>query len=90
MPVHTEVFSKNNDSPTPQPYIDLSRVSLPTKVRIDGQEFEVSQLSDQQKAVLIDLSRIDKDIADVEFSLRVLKAAKSELSKLLSVNNKSN
>jgi hypothetical protein len=36
------------------------------------------------------LSRIDKDIAEVEFSLRVLKAAKSELSKLLSVNNKSN
>ena len=90
MSVHTEIFSKNNDSPAPQPYIDLSRVSLPTRVRIDAQELEVSQLSDQQKAVLIDLSRIDKEIADVEFSLRVLKAAKSELSKLLSVNNKSN
>ena len=73
MPVYTEVFSKNNDSPTPQPYIDLSRVSLPTRVRIDAQEFEVSQLSEQQKAVLIDLSRIDKDIGMLSFRSECLR-----------------
>lgn len=68
-----------------QPYIDLGKVPLPSKLRIGDQELEVSQLSDQQKAILIDLSRIDKEISDTEFSLRVLKAAKMELSRLLAI-----
>jgi hypothetical protein len=78
---------ENASGNPPHPYIDLSRVPLPTKVKIDSRELEVSQLSDKQRAVLVDLARIDKEIADAEFSVRVLKAAKAELSRLLAGKN---
>ena len=67
-----------------RPYIDLSRVTLPTQVRIDDRELDVSSLNDQQKLILLDLARLDKEINDTEFSLRVLRSAKSELSRLFS------
>jgi len=67
-----------------RPYIDLSRVTLPTQVKIDDQELDVSSLNDQQKLILLDLARVDKEINDTEFSLRVLRSAKSELSRLFS------
>ena len=65
-----------------RPYIDLSRVTLPTQVKIDDQELDVASLNDQQKLILLDLARLDKEINDTEFSLRVLRSAKSELSRL--------
>ncbi|MCH4903138.1 hypothetical protein GSN00_01730 [Cylindrospermopsis raciborskii CHAB3438] len=65
-----------------RPYLDLSRVTLPTQVKIDDQELDVANLSEQQKLVLLDLARIDKEINDTEFSLRVLRSAKSELSRI--------
>ena len=67
-----------------RPYIDLSRVTLPTQVRIDDRELDVSSLNDQQKLILLDLARLDKEINDTEFSLRVLRSAKSELSRMFS------
>ena len=67
-----------------RPYIDLSRVTLPTQVKIDDRELDVSSLNDQQKLILLDLARVDKEINDTEFSLRVLRSAKSELSRLFS------
>ena len=78
-----------------RPYIDLSRVTLPTQVKINDQELDVSSLNDQQKLILLDLARLDKEINDTEFSLRVLRSAKSELSRLFSKvsqapNNESN
>jgi hypothetical protein len=78
-----------------RPYIDLSRVTLPTQIRIDDRELDVSSLNDQQKLILLDLARLDKEINDTEFSLRVLRSAKSELSRLFSKvtqapNNESN
>ena len=75
--------TEQNSSAPSSPYLELARVPLPTRIRLGERDLEVSQLSDQQRAVLVDLSRIDKEIADAEFSLRVLKAAKAELSKLL-------
>ncbi|MCZ2207349.1 hypothetical protein [Cylindrospermopsis raciborskii] len=71
-----------NPSTQSRPYLDLSRVSLPTQVKIDDQEHDVASLNDQQKLILLDLARIDKEISDTEFSLRVLRSAKSELSRL--------
>jgi hypothetical protein len=71
-----------NPSSKPQSYLDLSRVSLPTQVKIDDKEFDVASLTDQQKVILVDLARIDKEINDTEFSLRVLRSAKAELSRL--------
>lgn len=65
-----------------RPYIDLSRVTLPTQVKIDDQELDVASLNDQQKLIILDLARLDKEINDTEFSLRVLRSAKSELSRL--------
>lgn len=62
----------------------MSRVTLPTQVKIDDQEHDVASLSDQQKLILLDLARIDKEIGDTEFSLRVLRSAKAELSRLFS------
>ena len=67
-----------------RPYIDLSRVTLPTQVKIDDRELDVSSLNDQQKLILLDLARVDKEINDTEFSLRVLRSAKAELSRLFS------
>lgn len=75
--------TNQNSSAPPHPYLDLAKVPLPSHIRLGERDVEVSQLSDQEKAVLVDLSRIDKEIADAEFSLRVLKAAKTELSKVL-------
>ena len=65
-----------------RPYIDLSRVTLPTQVKIDDQELDVASLNDQQKLLILDLARLDKEINDTEFSLRVLRSAKAELSRL--------
>ena len=73
-----------------RPYLDLSRVSLPTQVRIDDHDLEVSELSDRHKLLIVDLARIDKEINDAEFNLRTLRAAKNELSRLFAALNQAN
>ena len=65
-----------------KPYLDLSRVSLPTQVKIDDRELAVASLDDRQKLVLLDLARLDKELNDLEHTLRVMRAAKAELTRL--------
>jgi len=69
-------------SSTPK-FIDLGGFPIPQKINFNSKEYSVDELNERQKNILFDLARIDKEIADTEFSLRVLKSAKNELSRLL-------
>jgi hypothetical protein len=76
--------SVTQTSNTPK-FIDLGGFPVPQKINFNSKEFSIDELNDRQKNVLFDLARIDKEIADTEFSLRVLKSAKNELSRLLNI-----
>jgi hypothetical protein len=64
-------------------FIDLGGFPIPQKINFNSKEFSIEELNERQKNILFDLARLDKEIADTEFSLRVSKAARNELSRLL-------